>query len=104
MVLEDAGIPHQVVTGTGKTQLDAVTQAIQASRFGIYRVDAECSPDAFLTLGIAIGLDRPWAIVSREGATLPSDIRGLSGVEFRSFSQLGEQFLRRFGDFLDQYA
>jgi hypothetical protein len=102
--LEASGIAHQVIDSTGRTQLDAVTQAIQAARFGIYRVDPDCSPDAFLALGIAIGLNRHWALVSREGATLPADVRGLSGLEFRSFAELGRLFPQRFSDFLKRYA
>jgi hypothetical protein len=102
--LEASGIDSQVVSGIGKTELDAVTKAIQAARFGIYRVDADCSPDAFLALGIAIGLNRPWALVNRRGASLPADVRGLSGLDFRSFVELRELFTRRFSDFLDQYV
>jgi len=103
-VLEAAGAAHQAITGIGKTQLDAVTQAIQAARFGIYRIDADCSADAFLALGIAIGLNRPWAAIWREGAILPSDVRGLSGLPFRSFTDLGDRFPRRFSNFLERYA
>jgi hypothetical protein len=102
--LELEGINHQGITSTGKAQLDAVAEAIQAARFGIYRVDADCSADAFLALGIAVGLNRPWALIWREGATLPSDVRGLSGLPFRSFTDLGKQFPQRFGDFLERYA
>ena len=102
--LEMAGIAHQVINGVGKTRLDATAQAIQAARFGIYRVDADCSPDAFLALGIAIGLNRPWLLINREGASLPADVRGLSGLAFRSFAELTEQFPKRFGDFLERYG
>jgi hypothetical protein len=102
--LEASGIDSQAIFGVGKTELDAVTQAIQAARFGIYRVDADCSPDAFLALGIAIGLNRPWALVNRRGASLPADVRGLSGLDFRSFAELRDLFTQRFGDFLAQHA
>ncbi len=103
-VLEANGVDCQVIADTGKTQLDAVTQAIQAARFGVYRVDGDCSPDAFLALGIAIGLNRPWALVNRRGAALPADVRGLSGLDFYSFVELGELFAGRFNDFLDRHA
>lgn len=102
--LEASGIECQFTGGVGRTALNAVTQAVQAARFGVYRVDADCSPDAFLALGIAIGLNRPWALVNRRGASLPADVRGLSGLEFRSFVELRQLFTRRFGGFLNQHA
>jgi hypothetical protein len=98
--LHEAGIAHQVVEETGKTRLDAAVQAIQAARFGVYRIDQGCSADTFLSLGLAIGLNRPWLLVSREGATLPSDVRGLSGLGFRSFSDLRAKISRQAADFL----
>ncbi len=103
-VLEGAGIEYQVIDGLGKTRLDATVQAIQAARFGVYRIDASCSPDAFLTLGLAIGLNRPRLLISREGVLLPADVRGLSGLEFRSFAELTNQFPKQFGDLLKQYC
>jgi len=102
--LAKAGITPQEIVGDGKTRLDATVQAIQTARFGVYRVDATCLPDAFLSLGIAIGLNRPWLLVSRAGASLPADVRGLSGLEFRSFSELREQFPKRFAVFLERYG
>jgi hypothetical protein len=102
--LQAAGITYQVIGGAGKTRLDAAVRAIQSARFGVYRVDAGCSPDAFLALGFAIGLNRPWLLIGRDGTLLPSDVRGLSGLEFRSFGELGEQFPQRFGDFLRRYG
>jgi len=102
--LETADITPQVISGAGKTWFDAVAQVIQAARFGIYRVDADCSPDAFLALGMAIGLNRPWVLINREGALLPADVRGLSGLAFRSYTELTEQFPQRFSDFLERYG
>jgi hypothetical protein len=90
--LDDAGIAHQATEAIGKSRLDAAIGAIQAARFGVYRIDQGCSADAFLALGLAIGLNRPWLLASREGAALPSDVRGLSGVVFGSFGDLGAIF------------
>lgn len=102
--LQTAGITHRAISNVGKKNLDAIVEAIQVSRFGIYRVDADSSPDAFLSLGVAIGLNRPWLLVNRSGSRLPSDLRGLSGLEFRSFNELTEQFQQRFGELLTRYA
>ena len=87
-VLEHEGVGCEWIDAPGDTKLAATVKAIQSAHFGVYRVDAQCSADAFLTLGIAMGLNRPWRIVSRQGNGLPADIRGLSGLEFRDFGDL----------------
>ena len=77
---------------------------IQASRFGVYRIDAPASANSFLALGIAVGLNKPWLLVTREGADLPADVCGLSNFNFRSFLHLETEFAGQCGEFLQRYA
>lgn len=98
--LNAIGLNPSLVDGKGKTRLDATVRAIQAARLGVYRVDAASSPDSFMALGIAIGMNRPWLLVSREGAPLPSDVRGLSILTFRDFGALRNRLSRQFDTFL----
>ena len=91
----------QVSSGTALAQL---IRDIQTARFGIYRIDAQASANSFLALGIAIGLNRPWLLVAREGAEIPADVRGLSSIDFGSFTQLEELFVERSREFLRRWA
>jgi hypothetical protein len=93
--LRTAGTNPGVLDEAGLTHLDATVRAIQAARFGVYHVDSGSSPDAFLALGVAIGLNRPWLLVSREGAQIPADVRGLSMLTFRDFGALSRRLSRQ---------
>jgi len=84
--------------------LTQLIRNIQAARFGIYRIDEEASANTFLALGIAIGLNKPWLLVAREGATIPVDVRGLSNFNFRSFLHLEMEFAERCKEFLRRHA
>lgn len=84
--------------------LTQLIRNMQAARFGIYRIDQQASANTFLALGIAIGLNKPWLLVAREGATIPQDVRGLSNFNFRSFTQLESEFVGRCREFLQRYA
>jgi len=83
--------------------LSQLIRNIQVARFGIYRIDEEASANTFLALGIAIGLNKPWLLVAREGATVPVDVRGLSNFNFRAFLHLEEEFAERCREFLRRY-
>lgn len=74
-----------------ETALTQLRRTIQAARFGIYRIDAAASAETFLALGMAIGLAKPWLLVSRQGAAVPVDVRGLSQITFHSFLDLERQ-------------
>ncbi len=83
----------------GISRLDAIVKAIRTARFGVYRVDAGSSPDVFLALGLAIGLNKPWFLIKREGSEIPADIRGLSMWSFKAFIDLQTQILDRLETF-----
>jgi Caspase domain len=64
--------------------LDAAVKAIDSARFGIYRVEEGCALDTYLSLGIAIGLGKPFVLIAKRGATLPEALKGLSINTFSS--------------------
>lgn len=75
---------------------DEIVKAIQVAKFGIYRVDKSASADAFITLGIAFGLNRPFLLISNAMRNrqdgIPADIKGLQNLEFHGFVHLAEKF------------
>jgi hypothetical protein len=97
--LEEEGLPHEVAGGSpgaplGGLRLDGLVEAIQSARFGIYRVDQEASPDAFLALGVALALGRPGLLVHQHGREVPADVRGVNALAFRSYGDLQKQLRR----------
>jgi hypothetical protein len=84
--------------------LTQVIRTIQSARFGIYRVDEQSSAETFLALGLAIGLARPWLLVSRQGVPVPLDVRGLSHVTFHSFRDLAESVGQPCRDVMQPFA
>jgi hypothetical protein len=82
--------------------LTETIRAIQAARFGLYRIDEQSSANTFLALGIAIGLGQPWLLLAHQQSTIPMDVRGLSHLTFRSFTQIEQELPRRCHAFLEQ--
>jgi len=56
--------------------------------FGIYDISSEGRPNVFLELGIAIGMEKPYYIVARNGTTVPADLAGLDRIDYGSFQDL----------------
>lgn len=75
---------------------DEIVEAIQLAKLGVYRVDKLASADTFITLGIAIGLNRPFMLISNAANNrrddIPADIKGLQNLEFHGFVHLAEKF------------
>jgi hypothetical protein len=92
-----------VADGSGWA-LDKLVAAIQAARFGVYRVDETCSPATFLALGISIGLNRPFLMIRRAGKAVPLDLQGIGIAEFSSFVKLKEQLVAYQRVFFDRHA
>ena len=84
-VFPTAGLPGAQLV------LAQAIRSVQAARCGIFRIDQGASANTFLLLGLAIGLSRPWLLVARQGAAVPTDLQGLSHCEFQSFGHLQEQ-------------
>ena len=98
--LELEGVPHHIIGSTGRTRLDETVAAIQAACLGLYRIDKPSQSDAFIALGLAIGLNRPGLLMHRVGNALPSDLKGLSALSFRSYAELNQSLLERLSNLL----
>jgi len=84
--------------------LEQLVEAVQTSRFGIYRVDQACSPTTFLALGISIGLNRPSLMVRRARREVPLDIRGMGMYQFPNFASLRQQIVQRHQSFFERHC
>lgn len=96
-------IPHQIVGGAGQIRLDETVAAIQAARFGVYRVEKASSPDTFLALGISMGLSRPGFLTHLANHDIPSDVKGLSVLSFTCYSDLERSFSATYEELLKTY-
>jgi len=90
--------------GEPSWMLEQLVTTIHTSRFGIYRVDEDCSTTTFLALGISIGLNRPLLMVRRVGKEIPLDIRGMGIYQFPNFVTLRRQVVQYHQSFLERHA
>lgn len=104
MYLRHEGLEHCVVGGAGRVELDETLAAVQAARFGVYRIEKAAATDAFLALGLSIGLGRPGFLVHAAQREIPADVQGLNSLAFTSYNKLGDSFLARYGGLLSKYA
>lgn len=102
--LELEGVPYQLISTTGRTRLNEIVTTVQSACLGIYRVDETAAPDAFLALGVSIGLNRPGLLIHRFTIDPPRELRGLNALKFDSYTGLEESFPRRFGHLLRRYC
>ena len=102
--LQLEGIPSQILGDMEGTQLNEVIGTIQAARLGIYRIDSDSSSDTFLALGASIGLNRPGFLTHKSGTNVPSNLGGLSTLEFSSYGDLRKSILMRYGGLLKRYS
>jgi len=101
--LEREKIIHQIVGNAGRIQLEETLSAIQSARFGVYRVEKVCAPDTFLALGISIGLGRPGFLTHLADHDTPADVKGLSALNFTSYSDLERSFTVTYEHLLTTY-
>ena len=100
--LED--IPHRIISTAGRMRLDETVAAIQSACLGVYRIEEICAPDAFLALGVSMGLNRPGLLIHRSNIDPPREVRGLNALRFDSYTGLEESFPQRFGHLLRRYS
>jgi len=100
--LED--ITYQIVGGTGQTRLSETIDAIRKARLGVYRIDPTGAVDTFLALGISMSLNRPGFLVHKTNTAPPADLRGLSTLTFKGYTDLAKSFPERFGHLLRRYS
>jgi hypothetical protein len=77
---------------------------IQTSRFTIYRVDEQSSPTTFLALGMSIGLNRPFIMISPQGSEIPENLRGLGIYQFANYVELEHDMVKWHRSILDRYV
>lgn len=102
--LEIEDIPHKIISSAGRVHLDEVVNAIRAALFGVYRIEKIASSDAFLALGISMGLNRPGFLIHRAGHNVPSDVKGLNALKFSSYNELSQSFSKIYGELLRRYS
>ncbi len=102
--LELESIPHQMIGSKGQMRVDETVTAIQSACLGVYRIEETCTPDAFLALGMSMGLNRPGLLVHRSNIDPPREVRGLNVLKFNSYTGLEESFPKRFGHLLRCYS
>ena len=101
--MEIEHIPHRIISSDGRIHLDEVVSATQAAHFGVHRIEKIASPDAFLALGISMGLNRPGFLIHRDGHDLPSDVKGLNALKFNSYNELNQSFTKTYSELLRRY-
>jgi hypothetical protein len=84
--------------------LRQLVELIQTSRFSIYRVDEQSPPTTFLALGMSIGLNRPFIMISPQGSQIPENLRGLGIYQFASYVELERNMVQWHRGVLDQYV
>jgi len=84
--------------------LEHLFEAIQTSRFAIFRVDETCSPITFLALGISIGINRPFLMVHEAGRAIPLDLQGIGMYKFLNFGTLQQEIVSKHRSFFEEYT
>lgn len=90
--------------GNASWMINQLVDAIQKTRFGVYRVSENSSLTTFVALGISIGLNRPVLMIKDAASDVPLDLRGIGLYEFPNFSTLEREVVARHRPFLDRYA
>jgi hypothetical protein len=68
---------------------------IREARFGIYDLSAPEKSDAFIELGVALGMGREVTIIYKKGSPLPEATKHLSKIEYENFYDLVEKLTKR---------
>jgi hypothetical protein len=102
--IEAISLTEQLTAGGSGWVLEQLVEAIQTSRFAIYRLDEACSPTTFLALGISIGLNRPFLMVHKTNTDVPLDLRGMGIYQFPNFVTLRKEIVSRHQKFFERYA
>jgi hypothetical protein len=90
--LEYEGVKNYFIVGeTGSIELNETIGVIRSAKCGVYRVDKNCSANGFLALGVALGVNSPGILTHDINAALPTDVKGLASIPFRSYKQMMEK-------------
>lgn len=67
---------------------ERILEAIQASKFGVYRTHKSASTDNFVALGFSIGLNKPFLALKHREEEPPSDLHYLTSLDYSGFTDL----------------
>lgn len=91
-------------TGSTSWPIEQLIDTIQATRFGVYRVNEQCSPTTFVALGISIGLNRPVLMIKDAHKEVPLDLRGIGLYAFPNFAALEREVIAQHQSFFAKHA
>jgi hypothetical protein len=67
---------------------DQILEAIQRSKFGVFRIHKSASADNFVALGFSIGLNKPFLGIRHLGEDIPSDLSYLPSIDYSGYTEL----------------
>ena len=102
--LKAQGISYRMTGDRGMNLLNSVIESICSATFGLYQADRSSQPDAFLALGMALGLNKPFILVQKAYDELPSDLKGISAIPFESYQELSLRLKDELPIRLDAYG
>jgi hypothetical protein len=101
--LTAVSLSSQIKEGEGAGfALKQLVETIERAHFSLYRVDETSSATTFLSLGISLGLSRPFLMLHRTSG-IPLDIRGMNTYKYPNFNALEKELTTRHRTFFDRY-
>lgn len=100
-ILEGENLDFELLEQTVVDPLRQMIAAVIASQLSIIRIDVDTSPDAAMTLGVALAKNRPAILAHSSKASIPSNLAGLNHIAFASFSELATKLNRVMKHFLN---
>jgi hypothetical protein len=70
---------------------EQIIEAVQTSKFGVYRIHKSASADNFVALGVSIALSKPFLPIQLVSESVPSDLSFLSPIRYAGFTNLESQ-------------
>lgn len=82
-----------------KIILCKICEKIRSTRFGFYEISDQ-NPNVMLELGMAIAFGKPSIIIVKEGYKIPSNLRGVDSVKYKSLKDLKQKLKQSIHGFL----
>lgn len=79
---------------------DQIFEAIQNSKYGVFRIHKSASADNFVAMGISIGLNKPILPLKHLGEEVPSDLHYITPFEYSGYSDLEKMLEARLPDWV----
>lgn len=78
-----------------------ILEAIQSSKFGVFRVHKSASADNFVALGFSIGLNKQFLPIKHLGEDVPSDLSYLPTIDYSGYTELRRRLDLQLQSWLD---